>query len=258
MFRRLAVLALPSLLLTGFHPCSFAQVVTTSDPQAVQYAATSLAALTGGVALSDVTLSGSVTWNGSDKGTVTLKALGAGESRIDLALESGVRTEIRDIQTGTPIGQWTTPKASGSFAFHNCQTDAVWFFPALGSLNATANTVFSYVGQETRDGIAIQHIRSYALTDPVIKSGSIPLSMMDIYLDATTLLPVAIAFEAHPDNDEIASMQVEIRFSNYQTINEASVPMHLQRYQQGVLLVDLVLTNASFNSGMSLSTFAIN
>jgi len=36
------------------------------------------------------------------------------------------------------------------------------------------------------------------------------------------------------------------------------VPMHIQRLQQGSLMVDVVLSSASFNTGLSLSTFAIN
>jgi hypothetical protein len=42
-----------------------------SDPQAVAYASQSIAALTGGTSINDVTLSGTVTWNaaGGDTGT---------------------------------------------------------------------------------------------------------------------------------------------------------------------------------------------
>src|SRR5216683_7094811 len=124
-----------------------------SDPQALALAALSVAALTGGTTISDVTLTGSVTWNGtgSDTGTATLRALGTGESRIDLALTSGTRMEIRDAQTGVPLGHWVAPNnSSGNYTAHNCWTDAVWFFPALGSLAVGPNVVLSYIGQESR------------------------------------------------------------------------------------------------------------
>jgi len=124
-------------LLVIFSCAAFAQNPPASDPQAVSLAAQSIAALTGGTTIGDVTLTGNVTWNGTnpDTGTATLRALGSGESRMDLALTAGMRTEIRDAQTGVPLGQWTDPtNATGKFAFQNCWTDAVWFFPALGSL----------------------------------------------------------------------------------------------------------------------------
>ena len=81
---------------------------------------------------------------------------------------------------------------------------------------------------------------------------------MDFYLDASTLLPVAIAFNAHPDNNALANLPIEVDFSNYQSINGVAVPMHIQRHQQGNLQVDLVVTGATFNTGLPLSIFNIN
>ncbi|HWW15190.1 MAG TPA: hypothetical protein VN310_11060 [Candidatus Dormibacteraeota bacterium] len=233
-----------------------------SDPQAVAYAAKSVAAMTGSTTVSDVTLTGSVTWTGTDTGTATLKALGTGESRMDLALSSGTRTEIRDVQTGVQLGQWINPNnVSGQFASQNCQNDAVWFFPALGSLSLGPNVVLSYIGQESRNGGTVQHIQSYVY-QPNPPAGISPtfqqLSTMDLYLDATTLLPMAITFNAHPDTDATTSLLVEVDFSNYQVISGVTVPTHIQRYQQGTLMVDVTVSSASFNTGIPLSVFAVN
>jgi hypothetical protein len=255
--RILAVWCLVVVLASCF---AFAQNPPPSDPQAVAFAAQSISAIAGGVSITDVTLSGNVTWNGSDTGSATLKALGTGESRMDLALTSGTHTEIRDAQTGVSLGQWTNPdNAAGNFADHNCRTDAVWFFPILGSLQAGPNTVLSYMGPENRNGAAVQHIESY-----VYQAGQFPspspqqLSTMDFYLDATSLLPVAVTFNAHPDNDANTNLPVEVDFSNYEIVNGVGVPMHIQKYQSGTLMVDLLVTGASFNSGPPLSIFAIN
>jgi hypothetical protein len=231
-----------------------------SNSQAVAYAAQSIAALTGSATVSDVTLTGTVTWNaGTDTGTVTLRALGTGESRMDLALSSGTRTEIRDAQTGVPLGQWINPNGtSGLYAFQNCQTDAAWFFPALGSL-AAPSVVLSYVGQETRNNKIVQHIQSYfyqANPPPGIPTQQ--LSTMDFYLDATTYLPVAVGFNAHPDNGSGANLPTEVDFSNYQSVSGVLVPMRIQRYLQGNLLVDITVSNASFNTGLPLSDFSVN
>jgi hypothetical protein len=241
--------------------CVSAQNVPSSDPQALAYAAQSIAALTGGTPIADVTLTGNVTWNAdADTGTTTLRALGTGESRMDLALSSGTRTEIRDTQTGPPLGQWVSPaNKRGNFAPHNCWTDAVWFFPALSSLAAGPNIVLSYLGQTTRAGATLQHVRSYAYL-----AGQLPvlnpqqLSTMDFYLDAVSFLPVTITFNAHPDNDAGTNLLVEVDLSNYQTIGGIAVPMHIQRYQQGNLMVDLTISGASFNTGLPLSLFTIN
>jgi hypothetical protein len=238
----------------------FGQNLPASDPPAATYAAQSIAALTGGTAISDVTLTGSATWNGSDTGTATLRALGTGESRMDLALSSGTRTEIRDAQTGVPLGAWINPNStSGLYAFQNCQTDAAWFFPALGSLAGAPNVVLSYIGQETRNNEIVQHIQSYVhQSNPPPGIPTQQLSTMDFYLNATTFLPVAVAFNAHPDNGSTANLLTEVDFSNYQNVSGVLVPTRIQRYFQGGLIVDITVSNASFNTGLPLSDFSVN
>jgi len=234
-----------------------------SDPQALAFASQSIAALTGGNAIGDVTLTGNVAWSGwgpPANGTATLLALGTGESRMDFALPNGTRSEIRDASTGVAQGEWIAPSGkSGLFASQNCATDAVWFFPVLGSLAAGPNVVLTYVGQETRNGAAVQHIQSYIYQPN--PAGLVPspqqLSTMDFYLDATTLLPVATVFNAHPDNSS-ASLLIEVDFFNYQVFNGVVVPTHIERSLQGNVLVDITISGASFNTGLPLSDFAIN
>jgi hypothetical protein len=264
MPRILTVLVVCSLQVLAFHCPASAQSSaaiappSVSDPQAVSFAAGSMTAMTSGTAIRDVTLTGSVTWNGLDTGTATLKALGMGESRIDLVLTSGTRSEIRDAQTGVPLGQWVTPaNASGSFASHNCWTDAAWFFPALGSLSASSKVTLSYIGQESRNGTIVQHIRSYnsqTIQFPTLQS----LGTIDFYLDASTLLPVTLTFNTHPDNDAANNLLVEVDLSNYQNVGGVAVPMHIQRRQQGNVLLDIVLDSATFNIGLPLTIFAVN
>ncbi len=241
-----------------------AQNPPQSDPQAVAFASQSINALTGGNAIGDVTLTGSVTWSGGaapETGTATLLASGTGESRMSFVLPSGTRTEIRDASTGVAQGQWIAQSsASGLFASQNCATDAVWFFPALGSLAAGPNVVLTYVGQETQNGAAVQHIQSYVYQPN--SSGVNPspqqLSTIDFYLDVTTLLPVAITFNAHPDNSASTNLPTEVHFSNYQALNGVVVPTHIQRSLQGNLVIDITVSGASFNTGLPLSDFTIN
>lgn len=213
-----------------------------SNPQAVTYAAQSITALTGSTTVSDVTLTGTVTWYGgdTDTGTVTLRALGTGESWMDLALTAGTRTEIRDGQTGVQLGRWIAPNnASGRFASHNCWTDAVWFFPVLGSLAAGPNVTLSYIGPTIWNGESTQHIQSQYQSNQLLSLPSLQqLSTMDFYLDATTLRPAAVTFNAHPDNDARKNLLVEVDFSNYQPVSGVVVPMHIRKFQQGHLMVD--------------------
>ncbi len=259
MPRCLSVLA--ASIITLIPSFLTAQHLSQSDPRALAYAAQSMATLTGGVSIRDVTLTGTATWvAGSERetGAATLVGLGPNESHIELAFSSGTRTEIRDAQTGIARGKWTTPSGkSGKFAPHNCQTDAVWFFPALSSLAGGQNTIFTYLGQETRKGERVQHIRSEGQSSRTAATRPEPLSSIDFYLDAATLRPEAISFNVHPDKNMLDNIPVEVDFSDYQNVDGVMVPMHIEKYLQGSLLIDLTISNAAFNTGISLSTFMI-
>jgi hypothetical protein len=239
-----------------------AQSVSTSDPQALALAAQSVAALTGGSAISDTTLNGTVTRiAGSDQeiGTVTLLAKGSSESRADLNLSGGTRSEIRNSITGVNRGNWIgTNGVVHPVALHNCLTDASWFFPALGTLASAAgkpSMVFSYVGLENVQQASLQHIQAYTVNASF--SEATQLSTMDFYLDAKTLLPSIIAFDEHPDNDQTVDIAVAVAFSDYRNVNGAMIPFHIQRYVYNGLTLDIQLASAGINSGIPDSQFKL-
>jgi hypothetical protein len=151
LLKRLAVLSCIVLL----HFSTYAQqppTTATKDPTAVALATKSLAALTSTTPITDVTLMGTATRTaGSDveSGNVTLKALGTSDSRLDLVVSSGTRSEIRTSTTSGPQGSWAAPNGTfNSMAVDNCFTDVAWFFPALTVLSQTSspNLSITYVG----------------------------------------------------------------------------------------------------------------
>jgi hypothetical protein len=253
-------LFLSSVAALIFSAAVFAQGPPIGDRQAVVLAGQTISAMLGHTSIRDVTLTGTVTWDSADTGTITLKALGTGESRMDLALTSGTRVEIRDASKGAPQGRWiATNGGRGEFASHNTLTDAVWFFPALGSLARASKEDLTYIGRETRRGLTVEHVQTSVMQPRFPTNISFrQLSQMDFYLDATTLLPVATTFNTHPDNDLLNNLPVEVDFSDYRKIDGVVVPMRIQRYQQGNLMLEIELSGASFNTGLSPSDFDAN
>ncbi len=235
------------LLVTSF-------ALSQSDPQALTYAAQSIAAMTGGTAIVDVTLTGTVTRTvGSDvsTGPIVLYGKGQPESRVDMNLDSGNRSEIRNSSTSFR-GEWIGSDGTiYHYPFFNCMTDPVWFFPALSSLALAndPNQVLSYSGLETLNGASVQHLVSVW--------SSQPFSTTDFYLDATTLLPVQIKFNAHPDNDPGTNASKQIIVSGYQSVNGVQVPTHIQQLLNGNVLLDVTVTSSAVNTGLSDSLFTI-
>jgi hypothetical protein len=249
-----------ALLLSCAIPAA-AATASTSDQSAITLAQQSVAALAGGASVSDVTVNAnviSILGSDNETGTGTFTAKGLSESRVDLNLSGGTRSDVRNATNGAPAGAWSkNGNTSTVYAGHNCYTDAAWFFPALSSLTQTANPnfVFKYIGQEQHGGVNTQHIRVYQSSSQ--SSPISALSTMDFYLDAVSSLPMAIGFESHPDNNMGANIPTEIDFANYQPVNGFKVPFHFQKIFNGLVVLDVTVTSATFNSGLADTLFTL-
>jgi hypothetical protein len=243
-----------------------AQAPPASDPQAVALVVRAFGVLTGGTAISDITLSGSATrtaGSDSDSGPVTAKALVTGESRMDLTLASGARTEVRATASdGAPAGAWSGPDATPhAMADHNLWTPSTWFFPAFTLQTAASNPgyVVSYLGQEMRGNTSVQHLaisqRVSGTPNTVAFIGQV--SRTEVYLDSATMLPVAVTFYVHPDQKSSVDIPVELLFSDYRAVNGAQVAFHVQKYLQNSPVLDLQFQNATFNSGLTSAAFSL-
>src|SRR5207245_1516735 len=218
-----------------------------SDPQAFALLQRSVAPLSVGQAISYVTLTGTarrVAGSDDETGTAILKALATGASRLDHSFPSGQRSEVRNTSANPPAGSWSGPdRISHAIPYHNLMTDPSWFFPAflIGRVLSSSNYVAAYVGHETRDSVAVEHLtisQTFA-TSPQAGALLRHLSQIEIYLDSGTLLPVALAFNVHPDKDAGLDIPVEIRFSDYCPVNGERVPFLIQNYLNNTLVLDL-------------------
>ena len=223
-----------------------------------------LLALAPGPPITDATLSGTarrIAGSDDESGTVVIKALAGTGTRLDLSLPSGTRTEIRNV-SGGPAGSWSDPDGvAHTMAYHNLLIDPGWA-PALtiSSLLSAPNAVITYVGPETRDGQSVIHVaasRQFPELSGETAALMQHLTQTDIYLDATSLLPSAIAFNTHADNNANLDIPVELRFSGYQAVSGAQIPFRVQKFINNSLALDLQFTSAALNSGVPVSAFSV-
>ncbi len=262
--RRLAI----ALLFSSVVVCASSQTTSqtqptpTSDAQAVSLAQQSIAALTGGASIGDVTLNAnaiSILGSDNETGTGVFEAKGIGESRIDLSLSGGRRSDIRNTTNGIPSGAWEKNGSSATpYAQHNCWTDAVWFFSALSSLSQTANPnfVFKYIGQEQHGGISVQHVKIFQIGSN--DGGTLQtLTATDFYLNLISGLPVAAAFSSHPDDNMNVNIPAEVGFADYQLVNGVQVPFHFQEMVNGGVILNVTVTSVNFNTGLVDGLFSL-
>ena len=236
--------------------------VIASDPNAVKLAGQALQSIAGVTALADITIQANAHYvAGSDEetGSATLIARGNAQSFITINLTGGQRQEIRN----GIAGAWIGPDGRAtSLATHNCFIDADWFFPAL-SLSALANDptqIITSAFQQVYEGQQVYHLTLlHNLPGQSLALASLAqqVSAMDLYLDATTLRPVALDFSIYPDNGAPISIPVEILFGAYKQLQGVWVPTRIQKYIQNNLQLDLSVTNVTVNSGISASAFML-
>src|SRR6266568_4555624 len=227
------VLIFPSLLPASprFHRKT--QQTSATSSSATTTLQQSLAALAPNLALTDVTLTGLVRRiAGSDdqSGSAVFKALSSGAARADLSLSSGTRSELQNpsATSGMPTGSWSGPdRVAHPIVFQNLFAEPAWFFPAFAiSRRLAAGYVATKVGIESIDGNDVDHIsvcQSSSLPTSVGTPSVQHLTQVEFFLDPATLLPLAISFNTHPDDNALLDIPVEIRFSDYKVVNGVQV-----------------------------------
>lgn len=262
---RPVLLLFPFLLVSGVLNAQQASAPAPRDVQAVSVLQRSLAALAGTTNLNDVTLNANASWTaGSDEetGSATLKATVIGQGRVDLSLSNGSRSEVIDASQAAPTGNWCgTDGTWHAMVTHNLYSDPTWFFPSflINRVLSSSSYAISPMDPETQNGVAVEHVQIYQ--QPGFTSQAAPtiqsLSGIDIYLNASTLLPVSISFNTHADNNALVNVPIQIDFSNYQTVQGISVPYHIQKYINNGLVLDLTVSSVQVNSGLSTSNFQV-
>jgi hypothetical protein len=257
---------LPASLLFLFSTPTQSQQTPSNDQQALQFLRGSLNALNPNVGVNDVTLSGTVrriAGSDDDSGTAVFKALASGAARAHLTLFSGQRSEVHDLSGTEPAGTWSGPdRVSHAVAFHNLISEPVWFFPAFAIARSlsVSGYVITYVGHETHNGHAVEHVSVHQISPfqaPPVGVSFEHLTRVDFFLDSNILLPEAISFNMHPDNDAMLDIPVEVQFSDYRTVNGTQVPFHVQRFLNSGLILDFHADSATLNTGLSANDFSL-
>lgn len=236
---------------------------TSSEAQALAILQAANVALTGGLTVSDVTLDATAVWTAGDtseQGTARLRVKGADMTRLDISAGAVMRSEIRN-DSSIAAGQWIGPDSRRHWmAPHNCWIPAGVLVPhsLIPAISHTAMKL-TYLGQETRNGVLVDHIRVRRTSNEnssFVNGLVTRLSRTDVYLDATSHLLAAVTFAQPIDSDTERSLPGEIDFSDYRRVSGILVPFQISR-QIGTIVLQLSITTVNVNSGLADSEFAL-
>lgn len=248
-------LALTPSLPVGVMAQSPASTATTAGSIAEQLSAV----FAGARVIQKVQISGSATWHAGsleDVGTVNLNASTGGSAQMQLSLGSmGQRTESQIGSGLSSICQWAGNDAvAHDIDASNCWQPALWFLPALSLQPKLMPSDISIldlgIGPVGVSADTYRHVQihSEAGTLPTMSSSqAMQLNQTDIGLDPATLLPSVLTYTVHPSNGVQTPIAIEVRYSDYRTVDGAQIPFHITRYVNGSLQLDILVNSAQLN-----------
>lgn len=254
--QRLVLVTLSSLFVAASLNAQQTSSTVQRDPTAIALVQESVAAMATTVP-SDSSATGTITvveGSTTQSGTISIQTLGTGETSETINLSSGQRAviysngdakEINGTQTVNPVLELMV-------------TDQCADFPLPLLLDALNNPdeAFQYVGQETLSAASVQHLKvwnTFSSKPRMQKLAS--LSARDIWLDATSNLPVKIAYIRQPGEGAVPSVRMEIFFSNYTNVNGVQYPFQINKSFNGTPWQTITIQSVSFNTGLTSSQF---
>jgi len=72
-------------------------------------------------------------------------------------------------------------------------------------------------------------------------------STTDLGLDTASQLPSVLRYHVQPENRSQTPISIEIRYSNYASVDGVQIPMTIQKYVNGSLQLDIAVSSAQIN-----------
>jgi len=207
-------------------------------------------AFSGNQSVSSVTLTGVVhriAGSTNETGQVTLAARADGSSSLELNLDSAERAEIQDAFANGHGCSWTGSDGGAHVSpAHNCVIPFAWFLPHVALFSPARPPDGAMTFSSAGDGRMNLHWTNAPPADASAEVANLlgHIRTYDLRFDPATLLPVELLYALHPDKAASVDIPVRVEYSDYRTIDGAAIPFHIQRYFNGVLSLDITLTNA--------------
>jgi hypothetical protein len=130
--------------------------------------------------------------------------------------------------------------------------------PFLQSALSNPDTSIRYVGLETLDGHGAHHLQvwnSFA-SKPRLQNLS-SFSLKDIWIDATSNLPLKVSYSRRGGGQGAPVFLVEISFSNYTNSGGILYPFQINKSFNGTPWQTITIQQVAFNTGINPAQFSV-
>jgi hypothetical protein len=228
------------------------------DPQAVLLLQASIKAM-GGSVPADSVATGTITivlGPDTTSGTIRILTKGTNQSSEQIQLPN----ETRTVTYSDGAAQENAGPTNLNISTDLMLTDQSPCFPLPILAQAIQDTreSISYVGIESRDGHTTNHLRLFNTfaSKPAFQRFATS-SAFDLWLDATTSLPVRISRIKRSAEGASPRIPFDVEFSNYQVVSGVAYPFLIQESLNGTPWMTITISNVSFNTGLTDSNFPV-
>jgi hypothetical protein len=261
ILRPALLLCLCSLIpasLSAQQPASTSVGRPTNDPQAVSILRQALTAM-GGAPPTDSVATGTVTivaGSTTENGTIRILTRASDQSAEHIQFGGEAHAVIFSRGQANEVVRGATKASSLELAASSHSPD--FPLPLLAAALNDADVSVQYVGQETLDTTATQHIRFW--NTYASKRGMEVLSEFtakDLWVDATTGLPRKLAYERREGRGAVPHIRIEVSYSNWQSANGLLYPYLIEKSWNGTPWATITIQNVAFQNGLGDADFPI-
>ena len=213
----------------------------------------------GGVLPADSSVSGVVTINAGaeiQEGTITIFTRGSSQTMEQLTGVADAKTVIFSNGLAAETDSLGEKKMY-SLELASSTQSAVFPLPLISAILSFTDSAYEYVAFENINGIGCHHVRTWRTFSSKPDFAYLaPFSMRDIWINTATNLPEKIAYALRPGSGATSSTSVEVFYSKYQQIAGIKYPFAISQCLNGTPWMTISISSASFNTGLSDSTFS--
>jgi hypothetical protein len=257
-FALLSVLVFAVVSATARQSSPPATQAPQRDPQAVALLQQAIGAMAT-TAPNDSTANGSVTvveGSTTQTGTIQILTLGTTQTSETLDLPNGQRSIIySNLDALEATGAQSSNPPLQQIVTDQC---ADFPLPLLQSFLSNSDEAIIYVGAETLNGQAGQHIQVWNTfnSQPILQNLALaPFSTRDIWFSSSSGLPVKISYARRAGGGSVPKIPVEVFYSNYTNVNGILYPFQINKSLTGTPWTTITISGVSFNTGLTASQF---
>jgi hypothetical protein len=253
----LGLFLLPTVSISSQQPQSL-PAAPVRDPQAVAILQHAIAAM-GSNSPADSSATGTVSvveGSTTQSGSIQILTRGTSQTAETITLPDGQRAvvysngdakETKGSQSSNPPLQLILTDQCADFPL-----------PTIQSALNNSDETFQYVGAETLEGASVQHVRlwnSFASKPRLQKLAA--FSVRDIWLDATSGVPLKLAYSRRAGGGAVPAFTVEVSFSHYTNVNGVLYPLQINKSYNGTPWQTITIQSVSFNTGLTDGQFVV-